>query len=256
MMAGWQTPEDQRSEKGTERAAILISGIVAVAAVGTLVLSLIQSNASTEVRELTLAVILVLVGVLLLGVGYSPLKRKWSDAAAKRLANDVAAKNLPRLLELTNRFRVVTSAGHQDSLASSIFTIRTIEPFKMRSQQNPYFYDQMMTSIEEFAKERMSFRLFFQLARTLDTVIGRFTLEVQAAIGEIKSVQGYRSLVPSSQLEAYNLTRDYFIDFLSSWREFGEKVDNELGVKKAPGGVNRSSPFYAPVGYFTPPGEL
>jgi hypothetical protein len=255
--AVWQNPDEQRSVKGADRTGTLISGIIAVAAVGALVLSFIQSNASTEVRELTLGVILVLVAGLLLGVGYSPLRQSWNNAAVKRNANQVATRNLPRLLELTNRFRILTSAGHQDSLAYAIFNIRTAAPFsKPRGQQNPYFYDQMMTSIEKLALEAMSFRLFFQLVRLLDMMISNFVNETQSAVVEIRSVQGYKTLLNPGQMESYNLTRSYLITFLTSWREFGDKLDTELGVNKAPGGVNRTSPYSAPIGYPSPPGEL
>jgi hypothetical protein len=255
MQAGWQTPEDPKSPKGTDRTGTLISLVVAVAAVGTLAVNILQTNSSTEVRALSLAVVLVLVVILLFGVGYSPLRRTLQERRVKRTVDEVAVKNLPRLLELANRFRILTSPGHPDSIANVLFTIRTAGPFAKARYQNIYFNDQMMTSIERLSDEPMSWRLFYQLVRLLDTMISNFTNEAQGAVAEIKSVQAYGTFLTPVQLEAYNLTRTYFINFLTSWREFGDKLDNETGARKSSGMV-RSSPYSVPVSNFTPPGEL
>lgn len=256
MTSAWQAPDEQTNSGGTDRLAIAIAAIVAVTAVGTLALNVMQASTSPEIRELTLGVVLVLVVVLLVGVGYSPLKRSWSSFRVKSEANKVAIRNLPKLLELTRRFRTSTGQGNQESLAYAMINIQNSLPFnKVHLQRNIYFYDNMMSTIEKLAEEPMSFRLFYQLIGLFNTMIYNFSAEVQSAVNEIRSVQGYKALLRSDQVETYNLTRTYFINFLTNWREFGEKLDIELGVKKGAGVVNLS-PYQLPIGYFTPPGEL
>lgn len=207
-----------QSEQKRDDRTVLVSAIIATAAIIGLAVTILSANLPNGTRFILLLSVPLLYAALFVAVLSGPFNRFWANHKIRSKANDIARHSMDTLIDFSDRFRRIVQGGSVDCLLDPI---NRINKDGRLTVIHPYFFTELAAKVRYLGEHHRSFQVFRELVHILYYVVREFNDRINPAVEEIRASRTRGEQISEREVAAYRVAR---LRYMTSWKNLGGSV--------------------------------